>query len=115
MPMGRMASLPAASFIMPRFISTLRQAAFECGYALALHGSLIKDLDLVAIPWTPDAVGADDLVLCLINRIGAILTSEDRSKPHGRMSFTVELARLPEMPAPGYIDLAVMPIIRLHT
>lgn len=36
--------------------------ARENGYALAIHGSVITDLDLVAVPWTAKAVSAEHLV-----------------------------------------------------
>lgn len=39
--------------------------ARELGYCLAIHGSVVTDLDLVAIPWTREAVGALELVKAL--------------------------------------------------
>jgi len=31
----------------------------DCGYAIAPHGSLARDLDVIAVPWTEDAVSAE--------------------------------------------------------
>jgi hypothetical protein len=33
----------------------IRTAAKELGYAIALHGTLTRDLDLLAVPWIEDA------------------------------------------------------------
>jgi len=41
------------------------------GYALAMHGTVTSDLDLVAIPWTDEAVGPIELKDALMKHIGA--------------------------------------------
>lgn len=41
------------------------------GYALTIHGTVARDLDLVAIPWTAEAVDAVTLRDALMNHIGA--------------------------------------------
>ena len=33
----------------------LRNAALDVGWALALHGSLNSDMDIMAMPWVEDA------------------------------------------------------------
>lgn len=32
-------------------LENLRRIAANCGYALAVHGSLVRDLDLIAVRW----------------------------------------------------------------
>ena len=39
-------------------IVALRHVAKRCGYALAVHGSLRSDIDLLAVPWRDSAVSA---------------------------------------------------------
>lgn len=34
----------------------IRQCAMDCGWAVALHGSLNSDMDIIAMPWVEDAV-----------------------------------------------------------
>ncbi len=34
----------------------IRQCAMDCGWAVALHGSLNSDMDIMAMPWTENAV-----------------------------------------------------------
>ena len=96
----------------------LRQVARGHGYALALHGSLTKDLDVVAIPWTEHASSQVELVKALVDASGGhLLHTGSRivdgvaarvpagcPRPHGRTSWTIMLNG-----RAGYIDLAVMP------
>lgn len=42
------------------------------GYALAIHGSVVTDLDLIAIPWTDAAVDDETLIAALFERINAL-------------------------------------------
>lgn len=42
------------------------------GYALCIHGTVTRDLDLVAIPWTAEAVDAVALKDALMEHIGAV-------------------------------------------
>jgi len=83
----------------------LAEVAKECGYALALHGSMRRDLDVVAIPWTEDAVEAEELVRRLLAGSSACLRPNSAivSKPHGRRCWMLHLGGGP------YIDLSVMP------
>jgi hypothetical protein len=39
----------------------MRERGRELGYAIAVHGTLKRDIDLVAIPWTDEAVSAREL------------------------------------------------------
>lgn len=97
------------------------------GYALAVHGSMQRDLDLIAAPWTEQAGSADLLVEAIRQHLGALGFGEllefesklppDRAaeivartkdadhstKPHGRRAWSLYLA------CGSYIDLSVMP------
>ena len=42
------------------------------GYALAIHGTVTSDLDLIACPWTDEACSAEDLMHTLKEHIGAL-------------------------------------------
>lgn len=42
------------------------------GYALAIHGSVTTDLDLIAVPWTNEAIGPIELKNALMSHIGAV-------------------------------------------
>lgn len=99
--------------LLAEMLPGLRLAARGCGYALTVHGSLARDIDLVAVPWTEQAETPELLVdrLC-----GALAASTGRAinlaragwaqKPHGRIACTILLpGNCPE------IDLSIMPRI----
>lgn len=87
----------------------LRDAARACGYALAVHGSMDRDFDLVAVPWTDDASSAEELVEAVCTAVdGHFRARTDggpwpREKPHGRRAWAIRLS------GTAYIDLSVMP------
>lgn len=106
-----------------RLIEPLRVRAKELGYALGVHGSLARDIDLIAVPWTPEAVAARALAEALRDRAAelndGVALEVDRqgaanpdyfdngcrgNKPHGRLVWTYHLGGGP------YIDLSVMPL-----
>lgn len=84
----------------------LAEEARRLGYALALHGSLQRDLDVIAVPWRDDAAPAVDLVHAL-SEIFDIEPNhpidEPQQKPHGRLGWSIPLWW------GAYVDLSVMP------
>ncbi len=98
--------------LLDLILPPMRRAAKDAGYALAVHGSLNRDIDLVAVPWTDSAWTPDALAdaLCGAAR-GAVgrcnrFKEEWTIKPHGRVARTL-LAWVGENTAS--IDLSVMP------
>jgi hypothetical protein len=85
------------------FLARIRQIARECGYAVGVHGSEIRDLDLIAVPWTLDATSADDLRIALIDGLPAVYLDADTKKPHGRVGYILAIED------ERNIDLSVMP------
>lgn len=78
--------------------------ARSCGYALAVHGSLISDCDLIAAAWVADAEPAETLVKRLADAAaGHVLGQTEAStvRPHGRRSYLIHLGAGP------YLDIAV--------
>lgn len=101
-------------------IDPLRACARELGYAITVHGSLARDIDLVAIPWTWTAAPAKELAEAVRLKAEEVMAiafmnpveAEDefhqngcpRMKAHGRLVWSYHLGGGP------YIDLSVMPI-----
>jgi len=91
--------------------------AHDFGYALCLHGSMKRDLDLVAVPWVDDAKEPYDLVKAIKDKIcgyisdewnfeecaiiGDFSTRNPSIKPHGRLAWVIQLG------GGFYIDLSV--------
>lgn len=93
-----------------RNIELLRQNARNNGYALAVHGTLLRDIDLLAAPWTPEAKSPRQLKESLATLLKAlhggkgVYWSHRRTrKPHGRVAYVIHL------PDGVYIDLSIMP------
>jgi hypothetical protein len=89
-------------------LPSIIHAARQCGYAIAVHGSISRDFDLVAIPWTDEAVEPFKLVEAVMVVVGGIIIEGQEGKnptlkPHGRMAWSIHTG------ASMYIDLSVMP------
>lgn len=94
----------------------IRETARQHGYALALHGSLRSDLDVIAVPWTEDASDEETLVKAIVETAGGFISPDPRSrgeKPHGRVAWTIHLGgcsgTIPPTDRATYIDLSIMP------
>lgn len=85
----------------------IRQCAMDCGWAVGLHGSLNADMDIMAMPWTNDAVSFGVLVHKIDqlfsgeNSFGGFITFDE--KPHGRIVATIPIW------ADFYLDISAMP------
>jgi hypothetical protein len=102
-----------------QLIGPIRAAAKAVGYAIGVHGTLKRDIDLIACPWTFNAVSAAELAEAVrvaaeaVNGYAAMHVNEQDDewhlagcpgmKPHGRLCWSFHLGGGP------YIDLSVMP------
>lgn len=94
-------------------IDAIRTAADSKGYAIGVHGSMARDIDLIACPWREGASSAEEVAEAIraaaekANPLGvAFVAGHDpcpRAKPHGRLCWSFHLGGGP------YIDLSVMP------
>jgi hypothetical protein len=86
----------------------LAQIAVNNGYALAVHGSLQRDFDLIAVPWTDQAVSPEELIKAITGVFAVELIGKSENKKHGRVAYTLSC---------GFgecaIDLSFMPRIPL--
>lgn len=85
------------------FLPSLRKLCEESGYALAVHGSLCRDYDMIAVAWTHPAVPAHELIGRIAKRFGGKIQNDDdgdpydfikrgaEPKPHGRYAWTIHL------------------------
>lgn len=117
-----------------KLIGPLREVARRLGYAIGVHGTLKRDIDLIACPWTSSAVSARTLVRALQAKAREIVGYAEpgriemnssnpqwfrdgcagyikghgriTKKPHGRRCWPIHLTPTQDGP---YIDLSVMP------
>lgn len=71
-------------------IDRIREVAYEIGYAIGKHGSKERDLDVIAAPWTDDAVGNHELLQHISKSLGAKILRTER-KPLGRYAATIQM------------------------
>lgn len=104
-------------------LPALREVARRHGYALAVHGSLERDIDIIAAPWREGATDAVGLVSDLYRVCEAVFgyatwsggwteretfsppegsLPNPTKKPHGRLAWTIHVGST-------YFDLSVMP------
>lgn len=83
------------------------EVARQFGYALAIHGSLARDFDLIAIPWT-DNPGTPEAVIAELERQFAVRAAHGLvNKPHGRRCQTLVFCG-----GDTFIDLSFMPVVQ---
>lgn len=111
MTKGPQAWKPSVLYLM--LAPHLTEVAQKHGYALAIHGSLQHDFDVVAFPWVEDAAAPEDLVRAFCEAFAVAVVGHERRallegvpppelKPHGRMAWIIVLSL-------GSMDLSVMP------
>lgn len=98
-------------------IPALRHVAERCGYAIGVHGSLKRDIDLIACPWRICPIDAgsliDDLrktteVIIGFARVREVDKGQPEKKPCGRLGWSFYLTHEDDGP---YLDISVMPIV----
>lgn len=90
-----------------RAFTIARCLAWAEGYALTLHGSFTRDLDLLAVPWREKASEPEHLVRRVCDAAGLKPHASDpAAKPHGRQCWTLTFAGFGD---PRFIDFGVMP------
>jgi hypothetical protein len=103
---------PAYGVIDPdyaRVYTIARLLAWQEGYALAMHGSFTRDLDLVAVPWTDKACEPEHLVRRILAACEETLREQHGNpgtKPHGRKVWTLIFSAFGD---PRFVDLSIFP------
>jgi hypothetical protein len=110
-----------------RLIAPLRAVARQHGYALAVHGSLARDIDLIAVPWCPSVSAAAELVEAIrstaeeITGHLAYIRNDPQADPrdftkrnpepkfHGRLGWSIFVTSGRRGGYSVYIDLSVLP------
>lgn len=100
--------------IFAAILPAIRTRARELGYAIGLHGSMVRDLDLIAVPWTDEAVDGDTLATSIRDVLGGWFAEsgktykwevDGKNKPHGRKAYTLRFGGEPLL----HVDLSVTP------
>lgn len=77
------------------------------GYALAVHGSLARDFDLVAVPWSPILLkNPDEIVKEITTKFWIRQIGEPEVKAWNRIAYTLSVGH-----GECAIDLSFLPAI----
>lgn len=94
------------------YVALLETAQYH-GYTLACHGSMVRDFDLIAVPWTDKATSAEQLIqdMAFIHgddryrtakEVGEAALKTATKKPHGRVAYQIVMGVC-------RLDISVMP------
>jgi hypothetical protein len=101
----KLPTTPQVSYLAA--LPIIQRVAKEHGYTIAVHGSLARDLDVIAVPWLEEAAEPHALVLALIDALEGFVSPEDPEVPlrlpHGRLCYPIHLG------SGRYVDLSIMP------
>jgi hypothetical protein len=92
-----------------RVYTMVRKLAWEEGYAVGLHGSFTRDLDLMIVPWADHKVcEPEHLIRRIVNATGLHRRGgPPTQKPHGRLTWTL---LFPEFGDPRFVDISIFPM-----
>lgn len=89
--------------MLPNF-RRIWQVARTHGYAVGLHGSMKRDVDLIAVPWSHPAASPDELIDAICDAINARRATLVERKPHGRLALNLQVDGWVKL-----IDLSIVP------
>ena len=95
-------------------LPAVRQAAKYCGYAVGVHGTMRRDLDLIAVPWQQTHTSPDALAVEIQKAATGGIFAKSRQwekKPCGRIATSLAVCWIgwPDaVDGTGHIDLSVM-------
>lgn len=105
-------------------LSGMQTIAKDLGYNLIVHGSMNRDMDLVAIPWTDNPSSHEILLHSLCEYLGVPIEEKTKSNlkpfmfsvlPGGRYSYVINLNRGGKfngyLDAEYYLDISITPLI----
>lgn len=81
----------------------LAEIARAHGYAMAVHGSLAKDFDLICVPWVEDAADPQVIVDAITSSFVLRVIDSPAMKLHNRLCYTLSFG------GNVYLDLSFMP------
>lgn len=107
--------------VCDRLIPIIQKAARDHGWSVAVHGSKIRDLDLLAVPWIKGAASTPTLlevirvtIATVMNGDCYIASTDGEVKPYGRLAYNLfinseEVVHSPAGAHP-FIDLSIVDV-----
>lgn len=61
------------------------------GYALAVHGSMARDFDIIAVPWAEEVSSPQEVLKAITDGYVIHVVGEPDTKNHGRVAYTISV------------------------
>ena len=111
--MANKPNVPSRALVYAMLYPKLKDIALKHGYALAIHGSMSRDMDLIAFPWvencsSPEAM-VEDMNKALEGTLSSPYQANPAMRPHGRMSWSIYHKDNVDASQP-YVDISVFVI-----
>lgn len=107
--------------VKPSFYSycyeALKEIALKYGYNLVIHGSMNRDLDLIAIPWQPLLKPYEEMIQEFTDYLGGTIELESCTPAyHGRLWYVINIRRRDKHDDykedhQYYLDISVLPVV----
>ncbi len=111
------------------YFEVIKEIGLEYGYNIVLHGSMNRDLDLIAIPWQLEIGDKMEMLSKICDALGGFVLEESeedrlrfRTKYHGRECWVININRTIKSQYNGmhtefekykdpqyYIDISILP------
>lgn len=92
-------------------LPAIRRAAHDLGFGIGLHGSMRRDLDLIAVPWVDNHGTKDELAAAIQNAACGLSNARFawEAKPCGRWATAFPVCWSDHnVISSGHVDLSVM-------
>lgn len=93
---------PVYACIYPQLAELTRRH----GYALSAHGTMGRDFDLIAVPWTENPSPKEAVIADICESFAIRQVGEPGAKLHGRVAYTLSLSF-----GECALDFSFMPVI----
>ena len=102
------------------YFQGLKEIARSHGYNLLVHGSMNRDLDLVAVPWKDEVSPEIDLINALTKHLVGVIAAPGHEdsiymhsyQPGGRSNYIINLFRYGKPDPQYYLDISVTPLVK---
>ena len=61
------------------------------GYALAVHGSVARDFDLIAVPWRAVVSSEEDVLADVMKTFAVSVVGSFETREHGRRAYSISV------------------------
>jgi hypothetical protein len=121
----KMKPVHAKPSLYAHYFMIMKEIGLKYGYNIVVHGSMNRDLDIIAIPWIKDIGNHVDMIEEFRKEMKGVYNADNgKVTHHGRMQYVINLNRggyqfendnheeFTYTPDPQYyIDISVMPAI----